>query len=364
MKTIVISGIIGFWDNDAEWLRREIAGENDIRVEIASPGGFVYDGIEMFNILKNHPGKVHTHLMGLAASMASYLALAGDTITAEGNAVYMIHNASMYVGGDYRDFKKAADYLNGINSILAKKYAERTGKSISEIRKFMDEETFFFSDEILKAGFVDSITEVETKEDRSESLSYARLEIEDCLAKMEKFEKKNEKMAALFTLDVKNEKVNDYIKKNLDKTNENNDSNLESSENKNLLNAGQTINRGKFMDTEELAKKLIVENPALYDYILNQGRGKERKRVNAHLALGEKTKAYKFMNECIANGASIMDEDVTAKYMVAGMNQGDLKNRTEDNPPDTNNTQDLSDSAEDAIWKEVNSSLGIDKEVN
>ena len=133
-KVLALSGIIG-WDVDTKGVRTfldESAGE-DIEVQISSPGGYVYPGLEIFNLLRNHDGKITTRLMGLAASMASYIAMVGDHIIAEDNAVFMIHNASGFAIGDHNTMHKAADVLEGLSNLLAKKYMDRTGKSLEEI---------------------------------------------------------------------------------------------------------------------------------------------------------------------------------------------------------------------------------------
>ena len=100
--TIKIDGEIG-WDIKA----REIKGQleestGDITIEISSPGGSVYQGVSIFNAIKQYnKGTVTTVITSLAASMASYIAIAGDTIKAYDNAVYMIHNASVFSWGDH-----------------------------------------------------------------------------------------------------------------------------------------------------------------------------------------------------------------------------------------------------------------------
>ena len=98
---VTISGVIGF-DVTPNSVRNQLKNvKEDIIVEIGSPGGFVFDGLEIFNILRDFKGgKVETRLMGLAASMAAVIALAGDKVTAHDNAVFMIHNALNLVIGN------------------------------------------------------------------------------------------------------------------------------------------------------------------------------------------------------------------------------------------------------------------------
>lgn len=210
MKLITINGIIG-WDVSTRDIQiaLEQAADEDIKVEISSPGGFVYPGLYIFNLLKNYSGKVHTHLMGLAASMASVIAMAGDKITAESNSVFMIHNASLVAMGDFRIMQKASSISEGISNMIAKTYAARTGKAVSEIQSLMNAETYFFGDESQKAGFVDEVYESKTKTTKEEAMAIAQASIMDCNAILKDPEKNGvediEKVAAM-TTDIKPQK--------------------------------------------------------------------------------------------------------------------------------------------------------------
>lgn len=201
MKTIMIDGVIG-WDVSARDVQvaLEQANGEDITVEISSPGGFVYPGIHIYNMLKNYPGQVHAHLMGLAASMSSLIAMAGDLITAESNSVFMIHNASLYAQGDYRTMQKAANISKGISNMLAKTYAARSGKDVAEIMRLMDEETYLFGDEAKSGGFVDEVTESKTKSTKEEAVAMAHASVMACRDIMKDNEKMTddiEKLAAM-----------------------------------------------------------------------------------------------------------------------------------------------------------------------
>lgn len=172
MKTISISGAIG-WDVSPADIRRAIAeadGSEPLDVQISSPGGFVTDGLEIYNLIRAYPGPKTTHLMGLAASMASYIALAGDKVTAEANAVYMIHNALGGAMGNHNDLRRAADVFEGFSIMLARAYAAKTGKPLAEIRALMDAETWYFGAEAKEAGFVDEVIG-EPAEDKASAIA-------------------------------------------------------------------------------------------------------------------------------------------------------------------------------------------------
>ncbi len=208
-KKIIIDGIIG-WDVTGRQIRRQLeeAESQEVLIEIASPGGFVYDGLEIFNIIRDYSrntAKVTTRIIGLAASMASYIALAGDIVEAEDNTVYMIHNAWNVTYGDYLEMQRNAKFLEGISNLLAKMYAKKSGKSLKAIRELMDGESWYFGDEAKEAGFIDVIIETEKDEDyqdKETSVIVAKARVSGLFEKMAQSEKANkdlEKAAALLT---------------------------------------------------------------------------------------------------------------------------------------------------------------------
>lgn len=182
MKVIAISGIIG-WDFSANDIRIALgeADGDEIEVQVSSPGGLVFDGLEIYNLIKNYKGRKTTRLTGLAASMASYIVLAADRVLAEENAVYMIHNAKGLAFGDYKAMRKTASVLDGFSRILAVAYSRKSGKSENEIRAMMDAETFLFGQEAVDEGFVDEIVRVPGSEaDKKSAVAQALIEIERC----------------------------------------------------------------------------------------------------------------------------------------------------------------------------------------
>lgn len=189
MKIIVISGVIG-WDVEPSDIRDQLnkANGEDVEVQINSPGGFVFPGLEIMNMLKNYSGNVTVRIVGLAASMASVIAMVGDEVIAEDTAVFMIHNARAVVGGDHHQMRKTAKHIESISNLVASKYIAKTGKPSSVIIKMMDVETFLFGEEILKEGFVDRIVETSDKKDKAQAVQIASGSIENCLSQMKKSE--------------------------------------------------------------------------------------------------------------------------------------------------------------------------------
>lgn len=157
---ILIYDIIGWPFVDAETFVRDLAGidAGEIKVRINSPGGDVFDGTAIFNALREHPARIVTQIEGLAASMASIIALAGDTVSVADNAYYMIHNPWTIAIGDAAAFRQEADLLERIAGNLANTYVQKTGKSPDAIREWMDAETWFIGQELIENGFADRIT--------------------------------------------------------------------------------------------------------------------------------------------------------------------------------------------------------------
>ncbi|MCK5604096.1 Clp protease ClpP [Candidatus Pacearchaeota archaeon] len=197
MKIIVIDGIIGI-HSDGDDIRAGLAAANGepVRFDISSPGGFVFAGLEMFNLIRDYPGHTEVRIMGLAASMASYIALAADKITAHDNAVFMIHNALTVVIGNHNDMRTEADRIERLSNMLAKAYSNQTRKPLAEIRAMMDAETFLFGDEMLHAGFVDELVESDPQSsddghDKAQAIAVAHETFSACIATMQKSETAN-----------------------------------------------------------------------------------------------------------------------------------------------------------------------------
>ena len=190
MKKIIVSGEIG-WSVTAAAVRKELqaAGSDSIEVHFSSPGGSVFTGLEIANIFKDHKrttgAMMTSRIIGLAASMGSYLALseAFNEVIAESNSVLMIHNAAGAIAGDKNEMRKMVEVLDGVDNLLAQVYAQRSGKPVSEIKKLMDAESWFFADEIQKAGFVDRIIKTDDPMDKASAITQAKTKYSAVAAK-------------------------------------------------------------------------------------------------------------------------------------------------------------------------------------
>lgn len=131
---------------------------SQIDLHINSPGGDVFDGNTIYNLLKQHAATVTTYIDGLAASIASVVALAGDRIVMAENALFMLHQPWAFTMGNEEDHEKTLEVLKQVGGSIARTYIAKTGKEESEIRKMMRAETWLNADEALEAGFVDEIS--------------------------------------------------------------------------------------------------------------------------------------------------------------------------------------------------------------
>ena len=130
---------------------------SDIEVEINSPGGDVFAGSEIYTTLKEYPGNVHVKIVGVGASIASVIAMAGDKVSISPTAQLMIHNVSSGQHGDYRDLQSRADALKSMNVSVANAYELKTGIPQDELLEMMNKETWLNAQESLEKGFVDEI---------------------------------------------------------------------------------------------------------------------------------------------------------------------------------------------------------------
>ena len=168
MTEVLIYGIVGDeWDGlDAKTLFPLITGgDDDLSVRINSPGGFVMEGLAIFNAVaaaKAAGRKVTVHIDGLAASMASVIAMAGDEIIMADNAMMMIHNPWDVAIGDARELRAAADKLDIIRDQLVRIYSGQTGLSAEELVPMLDAETWLTSEQALEQNFITSVTEAST----------------------------------------------------------------------------------------------------------------------------------------------------------------------------------------------------------
>jgi len=165
---LLIYGVIG-WPkeyggveaSDVAEALAEHANASEVRVRLNSPGGFIFDGVAIYNQLVRHRARVVMDIDGIAASIASVIAMAGDEIRIVANAMMMIHDPSSIVWGSSDEMRREADLLDKLKAQLVKTYVARTGIDADEVTQLMSDETWLDADEAIGLGFADTITEDE-----------------------------------------------------------------------------------------------------------------------------------------------------------------------------------------------------------
>jgi ATP-dependent protease ClpP protease subunit len=130
---------------------------SNIELHLNTPGGDVFDGIAIYNALKEHDAAVDVVVDSLAASAGSFIAMAGDTVTMTRNATMMIHDAHGLVIGNASDMTEMAGLLDKMSDNIASIYAERAGGSIADWRGAMRAESWYSADEAVEAGLADEV---------------------------------------------------------------------------------------------------------------------------------------------------------------------------------------------------------------
>lgn len=145
---------------------KQLKDVEKIKLRINSPGGSVFEAQTMYNSLKqfakDNEITIEAFIEGVAASAATFLALAGDTVKMGEGCLFMIHNPSTYSSGMSDDLRKAADLLDKVKETILDIYLKKSSLTREELSQKMDDETWFSAKEALEAGFIDSI---ETFED-------------------------------------------------------------------------------------------------------------------------------------------------------------------------------------------------------
>lgn len=165
-STITIFDIIGedYWSGGGFTTKRMSAalraiGPKAVTVEINSPGGDMFEGLAIYNLLRDHPAEVTVKIMGIAASAASVIAMAGDVVTMGRGSFLMIHNCWGVVIGDQQDMRAAAETMAPFDAAMSGIYAARTGLAEKSIAKMMDAETYINASDAVAQKFADGLME-------------------------------------------------------------------------------------------------------------------------------------------------------------------------------------------------------------
>lgn len=153
--------IDSYWGVSAESFVKELNGidAKNISLHINSPGGDVFDARAIATAIKNHPATITAKIDGLAASAATYIALAADSVEMSDGAFFMIHKGWTFMMGNADDAREVASLLDKVDQSIANDYAKKSKQELSQIETWMSAETWFTAQEALDNGFIDSITD-------------------------------------------------------------------------------------------------------------------------------------------------------------------------------------------------------------
>lgn len=187
-RTLYLNGVIAeeSWIEDdvtPKLFRKELeSGVGDITLWINSPGGDVFAAVQIYNMLKDYEGGVTVKIDAIAASAASMIAMAGDTVYMSPLSMLMIHNPETLAVGNKEDMEKTCEMLDEIKEAIINAYESKTGLSRDVISELMDNETWFSANKAVALGFADGILfnekakqpnagekETEIKEDNKET---------------------------------------------------------------------------------------------------------------------------------------------------------------------------------------------------
>ena len=162
-RTLFLNGMI----SDETWYGDEVtpqlfkdelnAGSGNITVWINSPGGDVFAAAQIYNMLRDYKGRVTVKIDGIAASAASVIAMAGNTVCVSPVAMMMIHNPATMAMGEAKDMQKAIVMLNEVKESILNAYESKTGLTRARLSHMMDDETWFNAKKAVELGFADKI---------------------------------------------------------------------------------------------------------------------------------------------------------------------------------------------------------------
>ena len=192
--TISMFDVIGqdFWTGEGVTAKRVAAalrslGKTPVTVNLNSPGGDMFEGLAIYNLLREHPAEVTVRVMGLAASAASIIAMAGDRIEMGLGTFLMVHNSWGMVIGNQQDMRDAAETFAEFDAAMADIYAARSGLPADEVAALMAEETWMRPVTAIEKGFADATFDAPEYDDKTDKEASdarsARAKLDATLAK-------------------------------------------------------------------------------------------------------------------------------------------------------------------------------------
>jgi ATP-dependent Clp protease protease subunit len=164
-NTISVLDVIGedWWTGEGVTAKRisaalrKIGADKPVTVNVNSPGGDLFEGLAIYNILREHQGEVTVKVLGMAASAASIIAMAGDRVEIARAGFFMIHNTWAVAVGNRNDLREFADFLEPFDDAMADIYASHTGAKAADMQALMDAETWISGSQAIEDGFADAL---------------------------------------------------------------------------------------------------------------------------------------------------------------------------------------------------------------
>lgn len=173
---------------DAKLLQDELDGiTDDVVIKLNSPGGDVFQGVEMYNYLKDHPSNITVEVTGVAASAATFILAGADKVVMNVGTTVMIHEASTLGWGNKADMKKVVDRLETIDESILSIYVAKTGQSESQLTDWINSEKWFTADEAVKYGFADEVKKEAKASENTDSIDFAAMIKESVASAMAEF---------------------------------------------------------------------------------------------------------------------------------------------------------------------------------
>lgn len=190
-NSISIFDVIGqdYWTGEGVTAKRiagalrSIGEDKPVTVNVNSPGGDMFEGLAIYNLLREHKGEVTVKVLGLAASAASVITMAGDNIQVARAGFLMVHNAWILVAGNRHDMREYADYLEPFDRSMADLYSARTGIEFKAMQGIMDAESWIGGSDAVEQGFADALLDSDQIEIDEKSETRAAVKLDIALAK-------------------------------------------------------------------------------------------------------------------------------------------------------------------------------------
>lgn len=267
---LILYGSIGsdeYWDDISDKaFKQDIENLGDVEnitLHINSPGGSVFSAVAIANTLKNHKAKITANIDGLAASAATIITSACDTVKMPKNALFMVHNPITFAYGNNQDMQKTLEMLNKVKNSIIETYLNKAKTDKETLSELMDNETWMSAEEAKEYGFIDEILDENVEKEVIENKLIINNMAFD-ISRFKNFKEKKNQEPRVINISVNStgnpEEIADKFR--------------------NILNSTENQkNEGGNMTLEELKNKF----PELYNQIFNEGEEagvtKERERM-------------------------------------------------------------------------------------